>query len=459
MAKEWPMLDALVGGTHAMRAAGNIFLPKWPAEDQASYNARLATATLFPSFSRTSGVMAAKPLARPITLDKIPAEFEEWLENIDLAGTNLHGFVSQIMLDCLQKGLSGVLVEYPKADGIRTRAEEMEAGTRPYLTRYPAGTILGWRVDPKTPGLLLQLRLLETVEEPEGEFGVKQIKQVRVLIPGAWQVWRKRAVPTGNGEEWAIYEEGPTTLDKIPFVFFYGTKCCFGCGMSPLIDLAYLNVEHWQSSSDQQTILHVARVPILFAKGFNDGDNLVVGAATACRATNPDADLTYVEHTGAAIAAGRQSILDLEDRMRQTGAELLVQKPMTTTATQVVSEGDGNRSTLQRIVEAFEDSLETCLNLMGEWIGQKIACEVLLYKDFGAATLSDQSANVLLTAEKQGVVSKETAFNQLQRSDIVPHEVQYADELVKIEADRQTDIKRQAQTAKALADAAPPKVG
>jgi hypothetical protein len=34
-------------------------------------------------------------------------------------------------------------------------------------------------------------------------------------------------------------------------------------GISPLRDLAYLNVKHWQSQSDQDTILHVARVPIL----------------------------------------------------------------------------------------------------------------------------------------------------------------------------------------------------
>jgi hypothetical protein len=40
-------------------------------------------------------------------------------------------------------------------------------------------------------------------------------------------------------------------------------RCAFGDGEPPLLDLAYLNVKHWQSQSDQDNILHIARVPIL----------------------------------------------------------------------------------------------------------------------------------------------------------------------------------------------------
>jgi len=36
-------------GTPAMRAGGVAFLPKWPNEENISYQARLATATLFPA--------------------------------------------------------------------------------------------------------------------------------------------------------------------------------------------------------------------------------------------------------------------------------------------------------------------------------------------------------------------------------------------------------------------------
>lgn len=457
MAHEWPMLDALVGGTRAMRCCGKLFLPQFPKESQDSYTNRLATATLFPAFARTCGVMAAKPLARPISIEGIPAEIEQLLESVDRAGTELHGVASQLLFDCMQKGLTGVLVDYPPSNGIVTKAQEQQAAVQPYLSRYPAETILGWRTEVSESNVTLtQLRLLETVEEPDGEFATKSVQQVRLLVPGGWQIWRKSAYATpGLAAEWVVVEEGTTTLTKIPFVFFYGIKSRFGVGASPLLDLAYLNVEHYQSSSDQQTILHVARVPVLFAKGFSGSDNLVIGASSAATSQNESSDLRYVEHSGAAIGAGRQSLIDLEDRMRQAGAELLVQKPAVTTATQVMSEGDANRSILQRIAESFEDSLETCLNLMGEWIGKTFDSEVTVYKDFGASNLSDASAAILVNAEANGIVSKETVFAQFQRMDIVPQEVEFLDETGKIQTSMDQDLQHQVKMAKALADAAP----
>ena len=47
-----------MGGTTAMRAAKDAYLPKQPREDQQDYDYRLKTSTLFPAFARTVGVMA-----------------------------------------------------------------------------------------------------------------------------------------------------------------------------------------------------------------------------------------------------------------------------------------------------------------------------------------------------------------------------------------------------------------
>ena len=42
------MIDALLGGTEAMRAAGKAYLPQWPREEDDSYQTRLGTSTLLP---------------------------------------------------------------------------------------------------------------------------------------------------------------------------------------------------------------------------------------------------------------------------------------------------------------------------------------------------------------------------------------------------------------------------
>lgn len=64
MAAHWPKIEALLGGTSAMRKAKETYLPKQPAESDDDYAYRLSTSTLFPAFERTCGVMAASPLPK-----------------------------------------------------------------------------------------------------------------------------------------------------------------------------------------------------------------------------------------------------------------------------------------------------------------------------------------------------------------------------------------------------------
>lgn len=427
MSTQWPMIMALMAGTQAMRQGGARYLPQWPNEQAESYASRIATATLYPAFSRTVEVMASKPFSKPIAIDEgTPPRIAELLEDVDLSGRNLHSFAADLMQDCIAYGLSGVLVDYPRADNVKTRADEMVTGVRPYFAHYKPGTILGWKSQ-KINGeeVLTQLRLLETVEEDDGEFSTKQVEQVRVLTPGNWQIYRQIK------DSWAVYDEGTTTLSAIPFVFFYGLRKGFGIGLPPLIELAFQNIEHWQSLSDQQTIMHVARVPILTVIGANDDSQITVGSQYAIQLPL-GADMRFVEHSGQAIEAGRKSILDLEERMRQTGAELLVLKPGDITATQVQSENEANRCTLQKIVEVFEDGLDQCLQYMADWLGETDGGSVSLFTDFGAATLGEASAELLLKANQSGKLSDETMFDEWKRRGIISPENQWNDEQERI---------------------------
>lgn len=459
MAMSWPMIESLLGGTASMRAAGTTYLPQWPKESDDSYKTRLSTATLFPAFPHTCAVMAAKPFARSIAIDEttVPETVRALFDDIDMMGTDLQPFCADLMLKAMQHGIVGVLVDAPKADGLRTLAQEKAAGARPYLTVYPAGSILGWKCERRGKDFsLTQIRLLEEYTEADGEWGEKTGKQVRVLTPGKWEIWRKAIV---NGKEvWSISDEGVTTIDVVPFVFVYGLRKGFGIGAPPLLDLAFLNVEHWQSSSDQQTILHVARVPILFARGFGEGDSLTIGASTAAMAQNEKAELKFVEHTGAAIEAGRDSIKDLEDRMRQAGAELLVQRAAIATATQVQSEDEGNRSTLQKIAEDFDESLGAIVALMGRWMGDKaLSPQLAVYKDFGSANLTEKAGDLLLRGNRAGVVSSETTFKMLQRMDVVTSDASWDDEQKLLAKERLTQAREAAEAAKLMAAATPTK--
>jgi hypothetical protein len=437
MAEDWALIEALMGGTKTMRRAGEEYLPKWPAEDSASYKTRLNTATVFPAYERTVSVLTGKPFSKPITIgDDVPAKLKPWLENdVDLQGRNLHAFAADLCAEALGYGFCGILVDSPPSKGARTVAEEKEAGVRPYFVHVHHNAILGWRAEKRGGQMVLtQLRLMETVQEPDGQFAVKDIPQVRVLEPGTWAVYRKKQIEN-VGESWVEHDRGVTSIKVIPFVPVYGKRKDFMIGTAPMIELAHANVEHWQSKSDQQTILHVARVPMLFAKDVGIDTEIVVGAGAFIRASSKDADIKYVEHSGEAIEAGRKSILDLEDRMRQIGAELLVIKPGNITEVQTLADNEQGMCDLQRIVQSLEDALDTALQFMGMWVGEKNTGHVTIYSDYGAATLAEASAQLLFEMEGDGSLSRATLLKELQRRGILSPDVDIDEEIAAAKED------------------------
>lgn len=427
MSHEWPIVAALLGGTSAMRAAGTAFLPKWPNEEQASYDTRVGTATLFPALGRTISVMAGKPFSKQLTLQEdVPTNIQGWCQDADQQGNSLHSFSADVMAECLAFGICGVLVDYPQVGPeVRTLQDERQLGARPYLVFIRHDQLLGWKTQ-RVRGVtkLTQLRIAEATEVEDGPFGTKMVKRVRVLEPGRFEVWQQT-----EKDEYTSVESGTTTLSEIPFVPFYGKKKGFMCGASPLLDLAYLNVKHWQSQSDQDTILHVARVPILAMIGADDDSTLTVGASTAVRLPM-NADMKFVEHTGAAIDAGAKSLEALEGQMITTGAELLVVKPgEQKSATQSNNEAEANKSDLQRITETFEDSLDQVLQLMAKWTNQAEGGHISLFKDFGAATLTDASAQLILSMQQAGLITKPTAIREQQRRGMLAADIDPDEEL------------------------------
>jgi hypothetical protein len=429
MSEDWTLAAALLGGTRKMRAAGETFLPKWPGEDAESYKCRLATATLFPAYKRTVETLTGKPFSKPLTINEdVPAKIAEWMKDADLQGRNLHSFAADVLETALGYGLCGILVDYPRASGVKTVADERAAGLRPYFVQIYPDQILGWR-SARINGreTLTQLRLMECVSVPDGDFAEKSVEQVRVLTPGAWQTYRQN-----DKKEWLLYEDGVTSLKYIPFVPVYGDRRGFMVAKPPMVEMAFLNVEHWQSCSDQSTILHVARVPILTVIGIDDDKfQMAVGASTAVKLP-PGGDMKFVEHTGAAIEAGAKSLSDLEERMRQAGAELLVIQTGKITATQVATENAVGMCALQRMVQDVKDAVDLGLQITADWVGEASGGTVTIYNDFAAASLAEASAELLLKTSQAGRLSDETLLSEYKRRGIVSSDVDFEDEAARI---------------------------
>nr|WP_249808303.1 DUF4055 domain-containing protein [Bradyrhizobium sp. 177] len=186
-------------------------------------------------------------------------------------------------------------------------------------------------------------------------------------------------------------------------------------GEPPLQDLADLNVAHWQSQSDQRNILTVARVPVLFGAGIEAEAVLEIGASSMVRVSNPEAKLTYVEHTGAAIGAGDKDLQNLQFQMQACGLQLLVDNPGQT-ATGEMRDDVKENSSLAHMVAALQDALEQSLGFMAEYaaLGADAGGSLAVNTDFGiTGRMGD--VQYLTQAVIAGKIDDQTYIDELRR--------------------------------------------
>jgi hypothetical protein len=265
MRNYWDMTRALLGGTYAMRERGETYLPKYPAEEKADYDIRLKRAVLTNYYEMTVKHLVGKAFSRPLVLkDDVPPQIVAWCEDVDLQGSHINDFAAELFHEALGMGFASIFVDYPKGLQGATLAEERAMGARPYMTMINAESILGVRTTGRANEIELA-RIEEQSVEADGRYGEKIVNRVRVLFPGGYELYEKV-----KDDEYILVDEGVMTpLKRVPLIPVYGQKVSSWVGKPPLLDLAYKNIQHYQTDSDHDNALRVASFPILAVSGWD----------------------------------------------------------------------------------------------------------------------------------------------------------------------------------------------
>lgn len=419
------LVRTLMGGTDAMRKAGAKYLPPFMAETSGNHHVRINRTVLFNATKKTVVDYTGRVFAKPIVLgEDMPDELKKIAENVDNAGRHLNVFARDVFFDGLQTGIGFIFVDHPPAippgqgtgrNGEVTKADE--ATRRPYMTYVRAEDLIGWKSAVRDGVLVLtQARIRECVTVEDGPFATRDVPQIRVLYLGGWETWREAAEGPDKGK-WVRFAEGAVSLDYIPLVPVYLNRTGFFTGAPPLKDLADLNVAHWQSASDQRNILTVARVPILFATGITaEDETLEIGASSMVRASNPEATMKYVEHTGAAIGAGERDLQSLVVQMQAMGLQLLVDEQADKTATGELRDNSKENSSLNAMVSGLQDALEAAFGCMADYLslGKDKGGSLAVNTDWGiTGRLGD--LQYLTSAVLGGKIDDRTYIDELKR--------------------------------------------
>lgn len=426
MVQAWDINDALMGGTLYMRQLGEAYMPRWPKEDKEDYKKRLAVATLLPAYEETINQNVGRVFAEPVQLgEKVPDLLREYSNDVDLEGTRLDVWAQSFFGLAMQYGLSHALVDYPRVDReqVKTKADERATGGRPYVTMLNPRQVIGWKskmVNGKV--VLTALRIKEVVIEDGDDFGQKKVEQIRYLTPGKVEIYRKSTGSDGQAN-WSLHDEWATSRQDITLVTLYTKRTGFMCGSPPLLNMALLNIKHWQSQSEQDNILHVARVPLLTVFGLEEGEELVIGSSSATKFTDRQKQgLEYVEHTGSSISAGKESLADLVEQMRQAGAKLLrTDNTSTKSVDQTSEEKMQEQSPLYTMATSLEDALDNILQIMAEYIGESEggSVDVRTELDVESKEFNPPAALAIQSLRQGGDIRRVDAIKSLQKLNII----------------------------------------
>ncbi len=436
-------MDSVLGGTETMREARNTYLPQHPEEDDEVYDDRVKTSTFLNHTEITLNGWVGKPFSEPVKLsDDMPTPIKDLMEDVDLQGNNIDVFASAWFKAGVAKGFSHVLVEFPKLiqfeDGrVRTMADDEREGLRPYWVAIAPENLFFARtaiVDGRE--ILTHIRIREVVTEMVG-FAETFKARIRVydrmavnisqdpdvidaVIKVQVTIYEEIKSSTSGKVEWVIVDTFFIDSEFIPLVTFYSQRQATMLAKPPLLDLADINITHWQSSSDQRSILTVGRFPMLAGSGVTDEDGkLKVGPRQWLFTAQASGKFYYVEPQGNAINAGRVDIQDLQEQMAQYGAEFLKKAPGRETATARTLNSQEATSPLQDMVLRFMDALNQVIVFTGLWLVIEKPGTASVNTNFGLTDGEASHLNALSEARKLRDISRGTHVRELRRRDIL----------------------------------------
>ena len=438
MVKAWEIMKAVTNGTEYLRENSQAFLPLEPREDHEAYLSRVNRAVFSPYTQRLIRAATGLIMRKPITLVGDPYWTDIFAKDVDGCGSDLDEYARRVLICSLTYGQSHILVDYPAPTGALSLAEERAQNRRPYWIEVDPMNIYGWRLDREVNyGRIVQVRIAEKAVVATGEFGERVFDQVRVIEPGKYRIYRKSEPKkdlinvednsyagnfdlTENEKDYELVESGDYSLGEVPLVSVYAGKTDTLTSKPPLLDIAYLNLAHFQRQADLIHSLHVASQPMLVMEGWDDQTKDMNISVNYAMATQPGNKIYYVEPAASAFEAQTAEIQELQLQMATLGISTLSQQKF------VAESADARRldrvdtnSMLSMVSLELEQKLQKSFNLSAQYLGIEPP-EVSISRDFDIDRLIGQDITALTSLFDQKVIDREEFREILVQGEVLP---------------------------------------
>ena len=417
----WVLIEDLIGGTYELRRRHRRYLPQEPRELDESYDNRLSRSVCPPYYQRLERMLAGMLTRKPVRLNDVSDVVREQLFDVDLQGNDLNVWTYETARKLVRYGHVGVLVDAPSAG---------ELG-RPYWVTYTPREILGWRTELIDGAQkLMQLRLSEKVVLPDGEYGEKEVEQVRVLRPGEFEIHR-----LNSQGQFEIVESGTTTMDHIPFAIAYANRTNFMESRPPLEDIAQLNLKAYQVQSDLDNQLHISAVPMLAFYGFPQSAEEVSAGPGEAISFPAEGRAEYIAPPSNAFDSQFRRLDQLASQINELGlSAVLGQKLSAETAESKRIDRSQGDSTMMVIAQNMQDLIDNCLEHHAHYLNIPDTGSCFVNRDFMGSRLEPLEIQALLQLYTTGTITQRTLLDQLSEGEVLGDEFNVDEELESTQA-------------------------
>ena len=418
MTPHWNTMAAVTMGSDYIKELHDRYLPREPREDDDAYQSRIYRSVLSPFTLRLIENAAGMVLRRPITVDG-DKYWDDFSKNVDGLGSSLNEYARRALVSSLTYGHSAILIDFPSDPGILTLRDEIALGRRPYFINIDAPKSGAGAKNTNPSSKLTQVRLHEWVCVPEGDFGEKREEQIRVIYPGKFETWNTEG----------RINSGTYSLDQIPLVPIYSNRSGMLTSSPPLVDIASLNITHYQRQADLIHALHIAAMPILVLEGWDDQPEGTSVGVNYGLSTVPGNKVYYVGADSSSFAAQQEEIAQLEAQMSSLGVtKLLGQKFVAESAdAKRIDQAQAN-SVLSIISMELESALQQAYDFAALYLGRKPP-KITLDRDFDFYRLLGQDIAVIGDLNRDGLITDKSFLQILKSGEILPDTVDLNKEL------------------------------
>lgn len=360
------------GGTLSVRAKGREYLPLNPQELDSTYKKRLQTSTFFNKYKKTEEMMTGLVFQTEIDTSAVNPSLKPLLENIDNKGNHFN-IVARQVLEKQFDGFSIILVDSPNNQA-EDKEQEKQLGIRPYWVVYEASNLINWdyAINPTSKATELSLAVFKEVNYVRtGSFSFEKVTTYRVWFLNerhqpVWEVYREIEK---DGEK-ILEKQAEGVIErfnKLPIVIIGNVL-----DNPLLLDLALLNIKHYQKESNFDNLEFQAGVPLFYTKGYKGAEeDLPVGADVHYRLST-EGDIGWAQLDASGFESLRQSLKELVTQMETLGLSQLADKTakVDLTATEALLNNIGETAELKTRAELLKDGLELALGLMAEYLGK-----------------------------------------------------------------------------------------